>query len=122
MAKTYRGFSFAGWKVRGRHGLYNIALVKRDLLNHIYTIKGEHRMMPKFGTRIPLLTFEQADTETLEIVREDLKEVIAYDPRVQLIDMIVAVLPDNNAIVALIDLLYIEFDVRDVLRIEVPPQ
>lgn len=122
MAKIYRGFSFAGWKSRKRHGLYNIDLVKRDLLNHIYTIKGEHRMMPNFGTRIPLLTFEQADSETLDIVRVDLEEVVKYDPRVQLINMSVVVLPDNNAIIALVDLLYIEFEVRDVLRIEVPAQ
>ena len=122
MAKIYRGFSFAGWKKRERHGLDNIYLVKRDLLNHIYTIKGEHRMMPNFGTRIPLLTFEQADSETLDIVRADLEEVVKYDPRVQLINMSVVVLPDNNAIIALVDLLYIEFEVRDVLRIEVPAQ
>ena len=122
MAKIYRGFSFAGWKKRNTFRLYDIDLVKRDLLNHIYTIKGEHRMMPNFGTRIPLLAFEQADKETLDIVDSDLREVFNYDPRVQLISMNVMNLPDNNAIIAVADLLYIEFNVRDVLRIEVPAQ
>lgn len=122
MANIYRGFSFAGWKKRGRFQLTDIELVKRDLLNHIYTIKGEHRYMPGFGTRIPLLTFEQADEETMAIVRADLLEVFNYDPRVKLIDLKVICLPDNNAIIGLADLLYLEFNVRDVLRIEVPPQ
>lgn len=121
MAILYKGFSFAKWKDRKRLALYDFELVKRDLLNHIYTIKGEHRMMPGFGTRIPLLTFEQADQETMDIVRADMNEVIAYDPRVKLIDLKVLCLPDNNAIIAVADLLYIEFDVRDVLHIEIPP-
>jgi phage baseplate assembly protein W len=119
MAKIYRGFSIAGWKKRGSFKLYDIELVKRDLMNHIYTIKGEHRMMPNFGTRIPLLAFEQADAETLKIIEDDIREVINYDPRVKLIDLQIMNLSDNNAIVVLCDLYYIEFDVRDVLRIEV---
>lgn len=119
---TYRGFSFAGWKKRKSFRLNDIELVKRDLLNHIYTIKGEHRMMPNFGTRIPLLAFEQANAETLSIVDTDLREVFNYDPRVKLINLSVLNLPDNNAIIGLADLLYVEFNVRDVLRIEVPAQ
>lgn len=118
--KIYRGFSFAGWKKRKGFRLYDIELVKRDLLNHIYTIKGEHRMMPNFGTRIPLLAFEQIDQETISIIEKDLTDVFKYDPRVQLISLSVAPLPDNNAILALADLLYVEFNVRDVLHIEVP--
>ena len=118
--KIYRGFSFAGWKQRKSFYLYDIELVKRDLLNHIYTIKGEHRYMPNFGTRIPLLTFEQIDQETISIVENDLTEVFKYDPRVELISLSVNALPDNNAILAMADLLYVEFNVRDVLHIEVP--
>lgn len=120
--KIYRGFSFAGWKSRNSFRLYDIELVKRDLLNHIYTIKGEHRYMPNFGTRIPLLTFEQLDQETIDIVETDLNEVFKYDPRVQLISLSVNALPDNNAILAMADLLYVEFNVRDVLHIEIPSQ
>ena len=76
-------------------------------------------MMPNFGTRIPLLAFEQADEITMKVVEDDLREVFNYDPRVQLININILNLSDNNAIVALCDLLYIEFNVTDVLRIEV---
>jgi phage baseplate assembly protein W len=76
-------------------------------------------MMPNFGTRIPILTFEPNDTETVKIIETDIREVCNYDPRVKLIDLKVLSLPDNNAIIALADLLYIEFNVRDVLHIEV---
>lgn len=118
----YRGFSTVDWRERRTFSLTGIDLVKRDLLNHIYTIKGERPMMPNFGTRIPMLTFEPNDEQTRKIIDTDLREVFNYDPRVRLIDLTVMTLPDNNAIIAMADLLYVEFNVRDVLRIEVATQ
>lgn len=115
----YRGFSTADWADRKTFSITNIELVKRDLLNHIYTLKGTRVMMPNFGTRIPMLAFEPNDEETRIVIEKDLREVFNYDPRVRLMGLSVLNLVDNNAIVALADLLYIEFDVRDTLRIEV---
>lgn len=122
MAKIYRGFSTQDWRKRRTFSLNNIDLVKRDLLNHIYTIKGERVMMPNFGTRIPLLAFEPNDETTRQIVEDDLKTVFNYDQRVKLISLNVMSLPDNNAIIAVADLLYVEFEVRDELHIEVATQ
>lgn len=123
MAKAiYRGFSSFDWGSRRNFGLLNIELVKRDLLNHIYTLKGERVMMPNFGTRIPVIAFEPNDEKTRLIIETDLKTVFEYDPRVKLIALNVVSLNDNNAILALADLLYVEFNVRDVLRIEVSTQ
>jgi phage baseplate assembly protein W len=115
----YRGFSTADWNTRSSFSISNIDLVKRDLLNHIYTVKGERLMMPNFGTRIPILAFEPNDDYTKKIIEEDLKEVFSYDPRVRLISLEVLTLRDNNAILAIADLLYVEFNVRDTLNIEV---
>jgi phage baseplate assembly protein W len=118
----YKGFSTADWGNRRTFKLTNLELVKRDLLNHIFTLKGERLYMPNFGTRIPLLAFEPNDEQTRAIVETDLREVFDYDPRVKLLDLAVTSLPNNNAILALADLFYVEFQVRDVLRIEVPTQ
>jgi phage baseplate assembly protein W len=118
----YKGFSTVDWGNRRTFKLTNLELVKRDLLNHIFTLKGERLYMPNFGTRIPLLAFEPNDEQTRAIVETDLREVFDYDPRVKLLDLAVTSLPNNNAILALADLLYVEFQVRDVLRIEVPTQ
>lgn len=118
----YKGFSTADWGQRRTFSLTGIDLVKRDLLNHIYTMKGERLMMPNFGTRIPALAFEPCDDITRNIVEEDLKSVFQYDPRVEVMSLNVYALPSNNAIVAIADLLYVEFNVRDELRIEVKTQ
>jgi len=118
MANNYRGFSTFGAKKSFQ--LKDQDLVIRDLLNHIYTLRGERVMMPGFGTRIPLLAFEPLDQQTLTAVEEDLRAVVEYDPRVQLLDIAVLALPDNNAITAVLDLKYVELNVTNTLRLEFP--
>lgn len=114
----YRGFSTAEFQKSRSFGLTNQELVKRDLLNYIYTIPGERPHMPDFGTRIPLLTFELLDDITLNIIREDLKKAIAADPRLELIDLVVLAIPDSNAIVAALDVRYLELNVTETIRLD----
>jgi phage baseplate assembly protein W len=96
--------------------------VKRDLINHIFTARGERLMMPSWGTRIPLMTFEPNDEQSRQIIYDDIKMVIDYDPRVKLVDLQVLALKDNNAVLALADVFYIEFKVQEILKIEVKTQ
>lgn len=116
----YRGFSTANYLLDKSKGflITNQEVVKQDLLNHIYTIPGERVHQPDFGTRIPLLAFEPLDQNTLKIIREDLTKVINYDPRVQLIDMAINAVPDQNTIVAFVDLLYLELNIKETLKLE----
>lgn len=117
----YRGFSTAKFNASGKTlSLTDIELVKEDLLNHIFTAKGERVMQPKYGTRIPDLAFEPLDRDTLAIVEEDIREVIKRDPRVMLISLSVNALPNNNTIIAFVELHYVEFEVTDTLYIDVP--
>lgn len=123
MAKAlYRGFSTIGHSADPAKGFLavNQELVKRDLMNHINTVRGERPMLPDFGTSIPLLAFEPLDKQTLAIVEADLREVIAYDPRVELRQIVVSALPENNAIVAFVDLNYVELQTTETLRLEFP--
>ena len=121
-APRYRGFSTASFLSNNTFMLTGKELVKRDLVNHIYTIKGERPHMPDFGTRIPLIAFEPLDEQTIQAIREDLTQVFEYDPRVQLLDMVVTALPDNNAISVFIDILYVELNERETLKLEFATQ
>ena len=117
----YKGFSTKLWEQQGKgFTLTDVEIVKEDLLNHIFTSKGERVGMPEFGTRIPELAFEPLDASTIGIVEEDLRMVFDYDPRVQILLLDVKALPNNNAIVAFCRLQYIELNVEGDLRIEVP--
>lgn len=113
--QRYLGFSTAPGNKN--FSLTGVELINRDLQNHIDTVKGEIPGMPGFGTRIPLMAFQPADELSLQVIEEDLRAVADYDPRVELIDLAVFALPDNNAIVAMMDLRYIELNTYDTLRV-----
>ena len=105
----YRGYSTVGSYGRS-FSLTDIELVKRDLLNHIYTIPGERIRNPGFGTLIPVVAFEQADRQTLDLIENELRRVANSDPRVELVAVTARALPNTNSIVAVMDLKYIELD------------
>lgn len=116
----YRGFSTANYFTNKKKtfSVTNQECVKQDFLNYIYTVPGDRFNLPNFGTRIPLLTFEQLDEDFVRIVREDLNKAIDYDPRLQLIDMSVNAVPDRNLIIAFVDVRYVELNATEVLRLE----
>jgi phage baseplate assembly protein W len=119
---TYRGFSTAK-QLETRSGMFSTAdieTVKRDLLNHIYTVPGERVMQPNFGTRIPLMQFEPLDEKSIQIIKDDLTAVVNYDPRVRLIDIAVLALPNNNAIVALLDLEFLKLGITETMKLSFP--
>lgn len=115
----YRGFSSRHFQDTKVFGLTDIELVKLDLLNHIFTRKGERVMMPGFGTRIPDMAFEPLDEITLMVIEEDLRMVVDFDPRVKLQRLVVNPDYDNNAVVAEVMLYYVELDMTDRLDINI---
>jgi len=62
--------------------LYDINLIKQDLLNHFNIRKGEKIYNPNFGSIIWDLIHEPLTEETTELLQNDVKEVLRSDPRV----------------------------------------
>lgn len=117
---TYKGFSSKAYLVRRTFGLTDVDLVKQDLINHIFTKKGERRGMPGYGTIIPDAVFEMLDEFLLDAVYTDLERVFKEDPRVEIINLDVNGDPDNNSLLATADLRYIELDTIDELQFFIP--
>lgn len=117
MANLYKGFSSFEFLRNRTFRLNDIELVKMDLLNHIFTRKGERVNMPTFGTRIPDMAFEPLDEITIEALREDLETVFNFDPRVEQIELRIEPNADNNSVTASATLLYLEFRVTEDLNI-----
>lgn len=115
----YRGYSTYQYELTKSFGIADIELVNLDLLNHIYTRRGERVMMPTFGTRIPDLPFEPLDEVTLDILNDDLVTVFNFDPRVQLLALSVVPDYDANTVVASARLLYIELNMVDNLDLNI---
>lgn len=114
----YRGYSSFEYERVGSFTVKDIDLVKLDLLNHIFTRKGSRVRMPQFGTTIPDMPFEMIDESLLEDLHSELTAVFEYDPRVKLIELRVIPYHDINTVMASATLLYVEFDVVDVLNLD----
>jgi len=104
----YKGFSTFEWEKSGTFSVRDIEAVKLNILNHIFTKKGERLAMPTYGTLIPNLIFEPIDDLTLSVLEEELKYVVNFDPRVELIDMTITAVPDENRVMVSMILNYIE--------------
>lgn len=115
----YRGYSSHEYETNKTFKINDIELVQLDLLSHIFTRKTDRVMMPNFGTRIPDMAFEPLDAFTLDIIEEDLRAVVAFDPRVQLLNLTITPQEDSNAVTASLRLLYVELNVEAGMDINI---
>lgn len=76
---TYKGFSST--QQTKNFKLYDIDLVKQDLINHFYIRKGEKLENPEFGTVIWDMLFEQFTEDVKRIIAKDVEDIVNYDPR-----------------------------------------
>ena len=71
-SQIFKGFSTQGREFKDPK-LYDVELVKQDLLNHFNIRKGEKLENPDFGTNIWLYVFDPLDEETKNLVIEDVE-------------------------------------------------
>ena len=71
---TYRGFSSK--ETSNNFKLYDIDLVKQDLINHFYIRKGEKLENPNFGTVIWDMLFEPFTENAKNIISKDVEDII----------------------------------------------
>ena len=108
-AFTYNGFSSQENKASFK--LYDIDLVKQDIINHFYIRKGEKLMNPDFGTVIWDLLFEQFTEEVKKLITEDVEQIINYDPRIKINGVIIDSTDMGIRIEA--DVTYIPFNINE---------
>ena len=106
---TYKGFSSK--EKTKNFKLYDIDLVKQDLINHFYIRKGEKLENPTFGTVIWDLLFEQFTQEVKEIIAKDVEAIINYDPRVSVQSLEIDTTDFGMRIQA--NVLYLPFNVNE---------
>lgn len=85
---TYRGFSTANRYKKFR--VTDFELIKQDLINHFNIRRGEKLMNPNFGTIIWNTLFEPLTQETRDIITDDVKRIVNYDPRLTVDDIIIS--------------------------------
>lgn len=118
----YRGFSSFEFQARKSFKLRDVELVKMDLLNHIFTKRGERPMMPNFGTVIPELVFEPLTNELVDLITEEVVRVINFDPRVELLNVEAQPDFDRSTVMVSAQTLYVELNLVDNLELNIEIQ
>ena len=84
--RKFKGFSTVDRNF-GNFKLYDVDLAKRDLLNELYTRKGERLMSPQFGSIIWDLLFDPLLEEVVDKIRDDCQRIVTKDPRWKLLNL-----------------------------------
>ena len=95
--------------------LKNANAIARSLRNIVFTLPGEKFFNPNFGSRITESLFENIDEISATVIVDEIRESIDnYEPRVELIDVIVNPDYENNGFNVNI--------VYEIIGIEIPAQ
>ena len=81
-SKTYKGFSTIS-PATENFALYDLELIKQDLLNHFHIRQGERLQNPTFGTIIWDLLYEPLTEDLKSVIAKNVTDIINYDPRVK---------------------------------------
>jgi len=102
--RKFKGYSTVG-KEYGNFKIYDIELAKRDLLNELYTRKGERLMSPQFGSIVWDLLFDPLTDEIIDAIRADCLRIVTKDPRLDLLNL--DVVDNEHTIIVSIILRYV---------------
>ena len=93
----------------------NTTAISRAVRNLILTKRGERPFEPALGSKVYDLLFESMDKQTASVIHDEIKTVIEnYEPRVELIEVIV--IPNHDVAAMDVTIRY------EVVGIDVPAQ
>ena len=113
LSKTYRGISTVG-NPTGGFALYDLALIKQDIVNHFHIRYGERLENPNFGTIIWDLLFDPLTEEVKNLIVQNVFTIINYDPRVRVQNVIVSEYESGIQIEC--ELTYLVYNISESLR------
>jgi phage baseplate assembly protein W len=96
--------------------LYDINLIKQDLINHFHIRQGEKLSDPEFGTIIWDILFEPLTDQLKDAVVNNVSRIINYDPRVN-VDQI-SVDSYESGIQVECTLTYLPYNISETMRMK----
>ena len=112
-SRAYRGISTTNPE-NTSFNLYDIALIKQDIINHFHIRVGEKLENPEFGTIIWDVLFEPMTELLREAIANNVTEIINYDPRVQVEQVTVDTY--ESGIMIECTLLYLPYNISESMR------
>lgn len=112
--KTYKGFSTVS-NDSNSFSLYDLALIKQDIINHFHIRQGERLENPTFGTIIWDILYEPLTEDVKALIVKNVEEIINYDPRVVAQQVIVN--QYDSGIQIECNLTYLPYYITEALRL-----
>jgi phage baseplate assembly protein W len=115
VGRAYRGISTVDPN-RKNFRLYDLELIKQDLINHFHIRQGEKLENPEFGTIIWDVIFEQLTDDLKEAISENVTTIVNYDPRIVVNQITVD--SYENGIQIECDLTYLPYNISESLQLQ----
>ncbi len=112
--RAYRGISTVN-NDNTKFGLFDIGLIKQDIINHFHISKGEKLENPNFGTIIWDVIQDPLTSELEEAIEQDVLDIINTDPRVSATT--VQIVPFESGLQIEVELEYLTYNVSETLRL-----
>lgn len=114
-SRAYRGISTVNPN-NSSTVLYDLQLIKQDLLNHFHIRQGEKLCDPEFGTIIWDALFEPLTDQMKDAIKENVTQIVNYDPRVSVNQIIVD--EYESGIQIEISLVYLPYNIQENMRLQ----
>ena len=112
--RAYRGIRTVN-NDNTKFGLFDIGLIKQDIINHFHISKGEKLENPNFGTIIWDVIQDPLTSELEEAIEQDVLDIINTDPRVSATT--VQIVPFESGLQIEVELEYLTYNVSEKLRL-----
>lgn len=112
-SRAYRGISTANPE-NSTNTLYDIALIKQDLINHFHIRQGEKLENPEFGTIIWDVLFEPLTENLKAAIIKNVTEIVNFDPRVSV--STINVTPYESGLQIECELTYLPYNISEQLQ------
>lgn len=113
-SRAYRGLSTVDPANRSNI-LYDIALIKQDIINHFHIRQGEKLENPEFGTIVWDVIYEPLTEQLKTVIAQNVTEIVNSDPRVS-VDAIVIDQYESGIIVDC-TLSYLPYNISEQMRL-----
>jgi phage baseplate assembly protein W len=113
--RSYKGISTANPN-NTSFTLHDVALIKQDIINHFHISQGEKLENPEFGTIIWDALHEPLTDDLKEAITKNVTDIVNYDPRVQVNDVIVSSYESGLQVEC--DLTYLPYNITESMRMK----
>lgn len=114
-SRAYKGISTVNPE-SDTYNLYDIALIKQDIINHFHIRQGEKLENPEFGTIIWDVLYEPMTENLQQAIASNVTTIINSDPRVR-VDRVVVGTYESGILVEC-ELTYLPYNISESMRLK----